>query len=290
MKSSGESSRPAVWITGAGGLLGSYVLKTAPQFAPDFQAVALLRGELDLTDFSAVRARFLEERPTAVLHCAAVAHPPACERDPALARRVNVEATRCLADLAADIPFFFCSSDLVFDGRRGNYVETDAPNPLSVYSATKVTAERIVLANPRHTVLRFSLNFGRSPAGNRSFNEMLRADLAAGKNFSLFTDEFRCPTAAPVTARAMWELLRQRATGLFHLCGADRLSRWEIASLLLPHWPALPGRIQPGSVKDYQGPPRPPDCSMNCAKAQRLLSFSLPGMAAALARHSEEVA
>lgn len=280
---------PRVWITGAGGLLGSYLLKTAPQFAPGWQVVGLRRADLDLTDSAAVRARFMADPPSAVLHCAAVAHPPVCQRDPQLARRVNIEATCRLAELAAELPLFFCSSDLVFDGQRGNYAETDAPNPLSVYAETKVAGEQIVLANPHHTVLRLSLNFGKSPTGNRGFNEMLRADLAAGKNCSLFTDEFRCPTAAPVTARAMWELLQQRATGLFHLCGADRLSRWEIANLLRPHWPALPGTIQHDSVKNYQGPPRPPDCSMNCAKVQRLLSFPLPGMAAALAQHHEEV-
>lgn len=283
-------SIPRVWITGAGGLLGSYLLKTAPQFAAGWQAIALRRGELDLTDFAAVRARFHADRPDAVIHCAAVAHPPVCQHDPGAARKMNVEATGCLAGLAADIPFFFFSSDLVFDGQRGNYVETDAPNPVSVYAETKVAAERGVLASPRHTVLRLSLNFGKSPTGRRAFNEMLRDDLAAGKNFSLFIDEFRCPTAALVTARATWELLRHRATGLFHLCGADRLSRWEIANLLLPRWPALPGKVQPDTVRNYQGPPRPPDSSMNCAKVQRLLSFRLPGMAEALVQHPEEVA
>ena len=278
-----------VWITGAGGLLGSYLLKTAPQFAANCQAIGLRRDDLDLTDFVALRVRFQADRPDAVIHCAAIAHPPACQRDPDAARRMNVEVTRSLAELAAYIPLCFFSSDLVFDGNRGNYVETDATNPVSVYAETKVAAEQVVLANPRHTVLRLSLNFGKSPTGNRAFNEMLRNDLAAGKNFSLFTDEFRCPTAAFVTARATWELLGQRAAGLFHLCGADRLSRWEIANLLLPHWPALPGKIQPDTVKSYQGPPRPPDCSMNTAKVQRLLSFRLPGMAETLAQHPDEV-
>lgn len=281
---------PRVWITGAGGLLGSYLLKAAPQFAPNWQALALRRADLDLTDFAAVRRRFHAERPAAVLHCAALADTPSCQREPELARRVNVEATRCLAELAAEVPFFFYSSDLVFDGQRGSYVETDAPNPLSIYAETKIAAEQIVLANPRHTVLRLSLNFGQSPSGSRAFNEVLRRDLAAGKNFSLFTDEFRCPTAALVTARATWELLLQRATGLFHLCGADKLSRWEIANLLLPHWPALPGKLKPDTVKNYHGAPRPPDSSMNCAKVQRLLSFRLPGMAEVLAQHPEEVA
>ncbi len=281
---------PRVWITGAGGLLGSYLLKTAAQFAPNCEVIGLRRDDLDLTDFVALRVRLQADRPDAVIHCAAIAHPPACQRDPDAARRMNVEVTRILAEFAADIPLCFYSSDLVFDGTRGNYVETDATNPVSVYAETKVTAEQLVLANPRHTVLRLSLNFGKSPTGNRAFNEMLRNDLAAGKNFSLFTDEFRCPTSALVTARATWELLGQRAAGLFHLCGADRLSRWEIANLLLPHWPALPGKIRPDTVKSYEGPPRPPDSSMNCAKVQELLSFRLPGMTEALAQHAEEVA
>jgi len=281
---------PRVWITGAGGFLGSYLLKTAPQFAPGWQAIPLRREELDLTDFAAVRARFAADRPGAVCHCAANAATAACQRDPVAARKLNVEATCCLAELAADLPLFFYSSDLVFDGKRGGYVETDAPSPVSVYAETKVAAEAVVLANPRHTVLRLSLNLGKSPAGNRAFNEQLRADLAAGRSFPVFTDEFRCPTAALATVRATWELLHQRATGLFHVCGADRLSRWEMAALLLPHWPPLPGRLQPDSLKNYQGPPRPPDSSMNCAKVQRILSFRLPGMAEALAQHPEAVA
>lgn len=281
---------PRVWITGAGGLLGNYLLKAAPQFARGWQPIGLYRAELDLTDFAAVRARFQADRPEAVIHCAAIAHPPVCQRDPEAARRMNVEATRSLAELSAEIPFVFYSSDLVFDGKRGSYVESDPPNPVSVYAETKVAAEQVVLANPRHAVLRLSLNFGKSPAGNRAFNEMLHNDLAAGKNFSLFTDEFRCPTAACITARATWELLQRHATGLFHLCGADRVSRWEIANLLLPHWPALPGSIQPDTVKNYQGPPRPQDSSMNCTKVQRLLSFRLPGMAEALAANPGEVA
>jgi dTDP-4-dehydrorhamnose reductase len=280
---------PRVWVTGAGGLIGNCLIQSAPQFAPGWQVIGLRRGDLELTDFPALRARFRAEAPDAVLHCAAIAHPPICQREPETARRVNIDVTRQIAELTADRPLFFFSSDLVFDGKRGDYDESDAPNPVTVYAETKVLAEQIVLANPRHTVLRLSLNFGKSPTGNRAFNEMLRNDLAAGKSFSLFTDEYRCPTAARITARATWELLNQRAAGLFHLCGADRLSRWEIANLLLPHWPALAGRIQPDTVKNYQGPPRPQDSSMNCGKVQRRLSFRLPGMAEALMANLADV-
>ena len=74
-----------------------------------------------------------------------------------------------LAELAAEIPFFFLSTDLVFDGQTGNYDESAPVNPLSIYAETKAAAERIVLANPRHTVLRLSLNGGTSPSGRPRF-------------------------------------------------------------------------------------------------------------------------
>jgi dTDP-4-dehydrorhamnose reductase len=68
----------------------------------------------------------------------------------------------------------------------------------------------------------------------------------------------------------------KRATGLFHVAGAERLSRVEIGNALAARWPDLTPRINSCSLKDYAGPPRSPDTSLNCAKAQRLLSFPLP--------------
>ena len=194
-----------------------------------------------------------------------------------------------LARLAAEIPFVFFSSDLVFDGQRGNYDEAATPNPLSIYAETKIAAEQIVLANPRHTVIRTSLNGGTSPTGDRGFNEELRRAWQAGRSLSLFTDEFRCPLPAVVTARAAWELVERNATGLFHICGAERLSRYQIGQLLAARWPQLNPQITPGSLREYRGAPRPPDCSLNCAKVQRLLSFPLPGLGAWLAAHPQEI-
>src|SRR3989442_15591268 len=132
------------WITGAGGLIGGYLLQTGPALAPGWQIRGLTRAQLDLTDFDAVRRLFSEDKPELIIHCAALTKTPACQQNPALARVLNVEATEVLAELAADIPFIFFSTDLVFDGRKGNYVETDAVNPLNVYAETKAEAEQIV--------------------------------------------------------------------------------------------------------------------------------------------------
>ena len=267
-----------VWITGANGLIGNYLMQTAPPVAPRWEVIGLTHAQLDLTDFDAVRRNFHEARPQLIINCAALSSSPACQENPPLARKLNVEATACLAELAADTPFIFFSSDLVFDGRQGNYDESARPNPLSVYAETKIAAEQVVLANPKHTVVRISLNGGTSPAGDRGFNEQMCRAWQAGKTLKLFVDEFRCPMPASVTARAIWELVAQRKPGLYHLAGSQRLSRWQMGQLIAERWPQLNPRLEPASRKDYDGPPRPPDSSLNCAKIQKLLSFPLPGL------------
>jgi dTDP-4-dehydrorhamnose reductase len=202
-----------------------------------------------------------------------------------------------LCEFAADIPLLFFSTDLVFDGAKGNYNESDAPNPLTVYAETKVAAEQIVLANPKHTVIRASLNAGRTARGN-AFNEQWLATWQRGEATKLFVDEFRSPIAAEITARAVWELVAAKQPGLFHLGGSERLSRFEIGRLLLTTLglPASAGAkppevgapsvlIEPGSIRDYTNLRRAPDTSLDSSRIQRLLSFPLPRFSDWLREH-----
>lgn len=267
------------WVTGAGGLIGNYLVQTAREFAPGWEVRGLTRGQLELTDFAAVARAFRADAPSLVIHCAALSKSPACQADPALAQLLNVEVTACLAELAADIPLLFFSTDLIFDGRKGGYTETDAPNPLSVYAETKVAAEAVVLRNPRHAVVRTSLNGGASPTGDRGFNEEMRRMFRAGQVLNLFTDEFRSPLPALVTARAVWELSAQKVSGIYHLAGREKMSRWDIGRLIAARCPELQPQLRAGSLREYRGAPRAPDTTLDCTKAQQRLSFPLPGLA-----------
>jgi dTDP-4-dehydrorhamnose reductase len=278
------------WITGANGLIGHYLVQTAPQCAPHWRVRALTRTDFDLLDFAALERAFLKDRPQLVIHCAAISTVAEAQNNPALARRVNGEATRHLAELAAEIPLIFFSTDLVFDGQKGNYAETDATNPLHVYGETKLAAEEIVLKNPRHLVVRTSLNGGRSLTGKRAFNEHLRQALqAAGQGMALFTDEFRNPIPAVETARAVWDLAGKRASGLFHLAGAEKLSRLQIGQLLVRRWPEVHAEIRSGLAKDFPGPPRALDTTLNISKAQAILSRPLPKFSEWLASNPNEI-
>lgn len=272
-----------VVVTGAAGLIGQYAVKTAVRWAPQWEIQALTRADLDITDHVAAEHVLQRLQPSAVIHCAALSRTKDCERDPQLARRINVDATAHLARLCADIPFIFLSSGEVFDGRRGWYQEDDRPAPINVYGKTKAEAEQAVLENSRHTVIRIVLTAGTSRKGDRSFVEDMCRMAKAGKNVTVYADEFRCPLPAGVIARVLWELVQQDCPGLYHLGGNERLSRWEIGEALLPWYPELNGRLIKGSSQDHWGAPRPADLSLACQKIQRLLSFPIPGFRSWLA-------
>lgn len=269
--------KPIAIVTGAAGLIGQYFIKNASRWARDWEVHGLSRADLDLTDQQAVDRVWQSLKPSAVIHCAALSRTKDCERDPQQARRINVEATAYLARCSKEIPFVFLSSGEVFDGRAGWYRETDHADPINVYGQTKLEAEQRVLQNPKHTVLRIVLTAGTSLNGNRSFVEEMRRTAASGKTMTLYGDEFRCPLPVGVIARVVWELVRREASGLYHLGGRDRLSRWEIGQALLACYPELQGHLLEGSSADHTDAPRPRDLSLNCDKLQALLSFPIPG-------------
>src|SRR5215831_15229172 len=115
LRSASFPEMSSAWITGANGLIGNYLVQTAQTFVPCQPVRALTRADFDLLDFAAVEREFQKDKPQLIVHCAAISTPIAAENDPELARRVNVEVTQFLAELAAEIPFVFFSTDLIFD-------------------------------------------------------------------------------------------------------------------------------------------------------------------------------
>lgn len=267
----------AVWITGAGGLIGSHLAALAATVLPGHPALPLRHADLELEDAAAVRRRFEKERPGVILHCAALSRSPACQGDPERARRLNVDVTRTLTELSSEVRMVLFSTDLVFAGRPGGgYREEDPPSPLMVYGETKVEAEAVVRSHPQHLILRTSLNAGPSPSGDRGFDEDLRRAWEAGRPVSLFRDEIRNPIAAAETARAVLELVRCGARGTFHVAGSERLSRHDLGQLLAARHPELSPRITPAWVREFQGAPRPTDISLDVSRAEGLLGRPLP--------------
>ena len=278
MNDTPDDTKPLAWITGAGGLIGSHIVRAAAVHAPNWRVRGLTRSDFDFTDFPEVQRQFEADLPQLVIHCAAMSDPTVCEAQQTHTRLVNREATFYLSGLAQDIPMIFFSSDLVFDGKHGNYTEQDEPSPLTFYARTKAEAEALVLANLLHSVVRTTLTAGKSPNSDRGIEEQLRLRWAKGDTVKLFVDEYRCPIPAEVTARAIWELVLAKRPGLYHLAGSQRLSRLEIGQAIAESYPEWNPKIESCSLRDYDGPPRAPDTSLECGKLQQILSFPLTGL------------
>ena len=208
-------------------------------------------------------------QPEAVLHLAALSNPNFCETHQGESKTINVESTIHLAHLCKDreIPFLFTSTDLVFDGRAAPYQETDDPNPLMAYGKHKAEAERLVSEiYPKAIIARLPVLFG-----NGGFMMNWVKTLKAGGNVSAFRDEFRSLVSARAAAEGLFLLLDQKVSGIWHLGGKERISRYEFAVKMAEAYELPVEKIIPSLRKDVQMPAaRPEDVSLDSKKAFNL--------------------
>ncbi len=244
-----------ILLTGASGLVGAAFAEAAGRRGHQVigivgRATFSLPGLaekrcLDLENAAGVTTLALEVFPDAIVNCAAVAEPAACDADPARAQALNVSLPATLAKLAHHLSarLVHISTEQVFDGTRPPYAVGDAPRPLNLYGRQKLESERLVhAAAPEFAVtLRAPLLTGNSPGGARSLHERLLADWAAGKTPRLYRDEIRQPCTAGNLAEAMVELCERRdLKGVFHWAGAESLSRVELAKRIRAHFKLSP--------------------------------------------------
>ncbi len=245
-------------VVGAAGQLGAAVVHAC---RGRHEAIGLDRAALDVTDPGAVRAAFERLRPDAVINCAAYNAVDAAETHPAEAMRVNAMAVRNMVRALGGAALVHYSTDFVFDGTGSRpYVETDPPNPLSVYAMSKLMSEWFALDAPRAYVLRVESLFGRAPdapPAKGSVAGIVNA-LIAGQAPRVFQDRTVSPTSVIDGARATLALLESRAEpGLYH-CVNSGSCTWlefgqEAARLL-----GVPARFDVARLADVNLPaPRP---------------------------------
>jgi dTDP-4-dehydrorhamnose reductase len=272
-------------VTGASGQLGAYLLRElAGRHDVDLVAWSgAARGErfgfplrpVDVGDADAVARAFAEARPDVVLHAAALARVADCHFDPERAHCINAAPSATLAALAdaASVRFVQVSTDLVFDGERGGYRESDPANALSIYGRTKAAAEAAALAAPRSAVARLSLLYGLSLTGRPSFYDEQIAALRGGRPVTLFRDEWRTPLDLPTAARALLALATSDVVGLIHIGGPERLSRLEMGERLAAALGVDATCLIAANRADVLAPePRPRDCSLDSSRWRALFS------------------
>ncbi len=284
-----------ILITGASGLLGlnlaletTYrhtVFGTTNRHALKTDAFTVI--QTDLLAPGAVERLLDQTQPDWVIHCAALANLDACEADPLLAWQMNTDLPRILARNVArgGARLIYVSTDSVFDGLRGNYDEQDSPAPVGVYSLTKLDGERAVAeTDPTALITRVNL-VGWSMSGERSLAEFFFNNLSHGRQVMGFIDVCFCPLLANDLAGIFESMLEKSLSGIYHVVGAEALSKYEFGVRLAHRFDLDPSLIKPVPVaQSGLKSARAPNLSLRSDKLALALGQPLPRVSTCLDR------
>lgn len=276
-----------VVVTGARGRLGRTLTRAAAAaYGGEDAVVALPRDALDVSDAAAVRAAIARLRPDALLNAAAYTNVDGAEDEADTALAVNAFGARALAEAASAVgaTLVHYSTDFVFDGKKGApYVETDDPNPLAVYAASKLLGEWFV-EGPNRYVLRVESLFGGTGGG--TIDRMADAFLA-GREVRAFTDRVVSPSYVEDAAAATIELLRKLPPpGLYHCASAGHATWIEVARELARQLEVPAPDIRPTTLEEMAlRAPRPKYCALNSGKLAAA-GIAMPNWRDAVARYA----
>lgn len=282
-----------VLVSGAAGMLGSQVVRTAPS---GFQALSTdLRADaagsaapgVDLADTTAVARLFEQHGPfSGVIHCAAWTAVDLAETEEAQARRANEEACRVLARACAQaaIPLVVVSTDFVFDGQGSRpYREDDPVHPLSAYGRTKLAGEQAALhEHPRGAcIVRTQWLYG--PRG-KHFPATIHQLASTREELKVVNDQIGSPTTTLELAPALWDVLRAGQPGIYHAACEGQCSWFDLARAVLELSGNTRTRVLPCSTAEFPRPARRPAYStLDCSKLTRLRGRPLAPWRTALA-------
>lgn len=281
-----------VLLLGASGQVG---WELARLLRPECELHAPSRYELDQADLRGLRQAVRDLKPQAIVNAAAYTDVDRAETEVGLARRVNAEAPRALAEEAARLGSLLVhySTDYVFDGEKGApYTEADPPNPLNAYGRSKLEGEQgIQAAGGPHLILRTSWMYSlRRPC-------ILTKVLAWAREkdtLRMAADQWGSPTWCRPLAEATARLMRAggfaaERSGVYHLACRGAASRYELAKAALeldPHPEERRAReVIPAPSEDFPAPARRPRCSaLDSSHFEDRFGFGLPAWQEALAQ------
>jgi dTDP-4-dehydrorhamnose reductase len=271
-------------VTGASGFVGSNIAKVLR----DRHGYTVIDDRVDMTDRDAVLRHVVATAPDAVIHCAILNDWHRMHDDRPLAWAAYVEATRAYADAAAaaSIPFCLVSTDWVFDGTQTGATEKTPPNPINLYGFLKASSELVTL-DRGGAVARVSGVNGTHwarPSTPREqdpgFGYLVASivdHLERGDPFTVWEGEELNGVASPSLAAMCGEVMRaiiaQSATGVFHCCGSESVTRRQLAEATVDVFGLDPSllRFERAPIEAFAGWRIPYDTSLSAqATADRL--------------------
>jgi len=278
-----------ILVIGAGGRLGGAVV--AELASAGHTVAALGRAELDVTCPEQVGAAIARICPEAIINCSAYNEVDGAEANRATAFAINAHGPSVLAEAASSTGAVLVhyGSDFVFDGMATEpYTEDDAPNPLSIYGASKLRGECAVRRIPAHYVLRVESLFGGASApGRRATVDWIATKVLAGAVVNAVVDRTVSPSYVFDVARATRRLLEYRAPfGTYH-CVNSGFTTWYELAVEIAKTLRVAARIEPVTAADLKTiASRPRFCALSNLKLYAV-GVAMPSWQSAIRQHLE---
>lgn len=290
-----------VLITGGSGLLAlNWALAIRDHYAVtlglhrrDISLAGIETRQMDLESVDHLVCTFETVQSQIVIHTVGLTNVEECEVEPGLAQHINVELAGNVAHACAKLglPLVHVSTDHLFSGKASLVDETHPTAPNNVYGRTKAEAEfRVLEAHPQALVIRTNF-YGWGPRYRRSFSDVVIDALRSGNRLTLFKDVFYTPILIETATQAAHDLIDLKASGIFHVVGEERISKYEFGLKIAEEFNLDSGIIKPGFLNDHVSlVQRPHDMSLSNQKTCNLLGRKLGGVNEHIARlHGQEL-
>ena len=286
-----NAAKQRVLITGSNGLLGQSLVK---QFIGSYyvtgcdlavenynsQIPGLNYLALDLTDRDQMHEFISSYKPDIVINAAAFTDVDRSEEERERCWSVNVRSVELMLEFLSNYnPLFVqISTDYVFDGKRGNYKETDQTNPVSYYGETKIAAENFVRSSGINYIIgRSQVLYGTGTKIRNNFVLWVIGQLQKKNKIFVVNDQNGNPTLADDLSEAVFRLLEKREYGLFHIAGNQPCTRLEFARKIAEVFDLDQQLIQETNSRALkQKATRPMNSTFNLDKLYNVLDW-LPG-------------
>jgi dTDP-4-dehydrorhamnose reductase len=177
------------------------------------------------------------------------------------------------------------TTDGVFRGDKPFSTENDQPQPRTKYGWSKLHGEQeVIAATANHLIVRTNF-YGWSSGRKKTSAEWLYRALSAGEPIVGFADFFFTPIYVVDFVDRLLQLIASPHRGLFHLCGAERVSKYDFAMQLAREGGLSSAAITKGSIDQATlVAPRPKDMSLSTARFCQALSTTVPDCGAGIRR------
>lgn len=276
-----------ILVVGANGMLGQRTIEfysglndvelLATSVEDNFVFDGIEYIQSDISNRNEVKKIVYDFCPDFIINAAAFTNVDLSETERELAWKINVKGVEYLSESARviDSHLIHISTDYIFDGKNGPYIENDIPNPLGYYARTKLASENVLkISGIKYTILRTNVLYGTAKYSRPDFVKWVVDSLRSQKQIRIVNDQINNPTFIDDLVQGINKVVELRKEGIYNIGGNEFLSRYDFTILIADYFNLDKSLIIQIKTEDLNQPARRPlKSGLITIKAQSELEY-----------------